>query len=87
MVESLLWGKLKMLKWLKSLFCSHNEVVTVIYYTTEISLVSVYKEYTCMHCGKTWRELLSKYPYTCIPMLRDMHIRSIEEIYDERTCQ
>ena len=76
-----------MFKWLKSLFCSHNDVVARIYYTTELNLVRVYKEYTCMHCSKTWRELLSTYSYTCIPMLKDMYIRSIEEVYNERTCQ
>lgn len=87
MVESLLWGKLKMLKWLKSLFCSHNEVEVVIYYVVDLITVYVYKDYTCKHCGKNWREKIGTYYTGEIPSLRSRGIKSIEEIYDERTCQ
>ena len=76
-----------MLKWLKSLFCIHNEVVTVVYYVADLAIVTVCKEYTCKHCGKTWIEHLSKYVRYDIPKLKRLGIKSIEEVYNERTCQ
>lgn len=74
-----------MIKWFKSLFCAHNEVITVIYYAADYVGVCVYKEYSCKHCGKCWRTRLSKYPSDAIPSLRQRGIKSVEEIYSERT--
>jgi hypothetical protein len=76
-----------MLKWLKSLFCSHNEVEVMVYYVADIIVVYVYKDYTCKHCGKNWRKNIATYCVNDIPSLRSRGIKSIEEVYNERTCQ
>ena len=76
-----------MLKWLKSLFCSHNEVEVMVYYVVELNEVCAYKDYTCKHCGKNWRKHISTYYRGDISSLRIRGIKSIEEVYNERTCQ
>ena len=76
-----------MFKCLKSLFCSHNTVEVMVYYVVDLNEVYMYKDYTCKHCGKNWRKKLSTYIVDAIPSLRNRGIKSIEEVYNERTCQ